>query len=274
MLMTYERSSAAVVRVKTAEEDSILIPLRDTIPSRRSPFAMWTIVALNVVVFLYELQLDPPSLEQLFFLFGLVPARYGHPELAASMGLSSRDYLPFLSCMFLHGGWAHLVGNMWTLWIFGDNVEDRMGHARFTVFYLLMGVSAGLVHWLTNRTSLVPTVGASGAIAGVLGAYFLLFPHSRIIAVFPIFLFPFFFELPAAVYLLVWFLSQTLSGTLAGLSGSDVGGIAWWAHVGGFCAGAVLHRLFLLPESKSPRRFEPDEGMLEGAWARRPRAAD
>jgi membrane associated rhomboid family serine protease len=250
-----------------------LIPLRDTIPSRRPAFATWTLIATNLVVFLYELQLEPPRLERLFYVFGLVPARAAHDAMQSS-AFAMAAWIPLVTSMFLHGGWAHLVGNMWALWIFGDNVEDRMGHARFSVFYLLVGMAAGLVHWFTNLSSMVPTVGASGAIAGVLGAYFMLFPRARIIVLFPIFLLPFFFELPAATYLLIWFLTQTLGGTLAGLSGSDVGGIAWSAHVGGFCAGVVLHRLFLLPESKSPRRFEPDEGMLEGAWARRAMAAD
>jgi membrane associated rhomboid family serine protease len=159
---------------------------------------------------------------------------------------------------------------MWTLWIFGDNVEDRMGPGRFLIFYLLMGVLAGVTHWFTNAQSTVPTVGASGAIAGVLGAYLILFPRSQIVVLLPIFFFPFFFQLPAVTYLLFWFLSQVLSGTLAGLSASQVGGIAFWAHVGGFVAGVVLHRLFILPERERPRRFERDEYGIEGAWASRP----
>jgi membrane associated rhomboid family serine protease len=228
---------------------------------------MWTLIAINLVVFLYELQLDPPDLERLFFTFGVVPARYSRGGIPGWSGHSVAAWLPFVTCMFLHGGWAHIIGNMWTLWIFGDNVEDRMGHARFTIFYLLVGIFAGVVHWLTNPNSTMPTVGASGAIAGVLGAYFMLFPRSRIIVLFPVFFLPLFFELPAATYLLIWFLMQTVSGTLAGITSSDVGGIAWWAHVGGFVAGAVGHRLFLLPNQDSPRRFEPDEGPIESAWS-------
>jgi len=131
-------------------------------------------------------------------------------------------------------------------------------------------VLSGLTHWLTNAQSTVPTVGASGAIAGVLGAYFVLFPRSQIVVLLPIFFFPFFFQLPAVLYLLFWFLSQVLSGTLAGLTASQVGGIAFWAHVGGFAAGVVLHRLFILPERERPRRFERDEYGIEGAWASRP----
>jgi len=247
-----------------------LIPVRDSIPHRHTPVVTWALIAVNVIVFLYELTLEPQDLERLFYLFGIVPARYTHPEWALQLGLPVDDYWPFLTCMFLHGGWAHVIGNMWTLWIFGDNVEDRMGPGRFLGFYLLMGVLAGLTHWFTNAQSTVPTVGASGAIAGVLGAYFVLFPRSQIVVLLPIFFFPFFFQLPAVTYLLFWFLSQVLSGTLAGLSASQVGGIAFWAHVGGFAAGVVLHRLFILPERQRPRRFERDEYGIEGAWASRP----
>jgi len=243
-----------------------LIPVRDTIPHRRTPVVTWGLIAVNVLVFLYELSLGPEELEGLFYLFGIVPARYTHPEWALQIGLPIDDYWPFLTSMFLHGGWAHIVGNMWTLWIFGDNVEDRMGPGRFLGFYLLTGVIAGLTHWLTNAHSTAPTVGASGAIAGVLGAYFVLFPRSQIVVLVPIFFFPFFFELPAVTYLLFWFLSQVLGGALAGLSAPQVGGIAFWAHVGGFVAGVVLHRLFILPERERPRRFERDEYGIEGAW--------
>jgi membrane associated rhomboid family serine protease len=247
-----------------------LIPVRDTIPHRRAPVVTWALISINVIVFLYELTLAPQDLERLFYVFGIVPARYTHPEWARQLGLPVDDYWPFLTCMFLHGGWAHVIGNMWALWIFGDNVEDRMGPGRFLGFYLLTGVLAGLTHWFTNAQSTVPTVGASGAIAGVLGAYFVLFPRSQIVVLLPIFFFPFFFQLPAVTYLLFWFLSQVLSGTLAGLSASQVGGIAFWAHVGGFAAGVVLHRLFILPERQRPRRFERDEYGIEGAWASRP----
>jgi len=247
-----------------------LIPVRDTIPHRHTPVVTWALIAVNVIVFLYELSLEPQDLERLFYLFGIVPARYTHPEWAQQIGLPMDDYWPFLTCMFLHGGWGHVIGNMWTLWIFGDNVEDRMGPGRFLIFYLLTGVLSGLAHWFTNAQSTIPTVGASGAIAGVLGAYFVLFPRSQIVVLVPIFFFPFFFQLPAVLYLLFWFLSQVLSGTVAGLSASQVGGIAFWAHVGGFVSGIVLHRLFILPERERPRRFERDEYGIEGAWASRP----
>jgi membrane associated rhomboid family serine protease len=247
-----------------------LIPIRDTIPHRRTPVMTWALIAVNVAVFLYELSLPPEELERLFYFFGIVPARYSHPEWATVVGLPFDDYWPFVTCMFLHGGWAHIIGNMWTLWIFGDNVEDRMGSVRFLFFYLLTGLAAGLTHYFTNANSAVPTVGASGAIAGVLGAYFVLFPRSQIIVMVPVFFFPFFFQLPAVTYLLFWFLSQILGGAIAGLSSSQVGGIAFWAHAGGFVAGVLLHRLFILPEQQRPRRFERDEYGLEGAFASRP----
>jgi membrane associated rhomboid family serine protease len=247
-----------------------VIPIRDTIPHRRTPVMTWALIAVNVAVFLYELTLPAEELERLFYFFGMVPARYSHPEWAMVAGLPFDDYWPFVTCMFLHGGWAHVIGNMWTLWIFGDNVEDRMGSLRFLLFYLLTGLIAGFTHYFTNLDSVVPTVGASGAIAGVLGAYFVLFPRAQIIVMVPIFFFPFFFQLPAVIYLLFWFLSQVLGGAIAGLSASQVGGIAFWAHAGGFAAGVVLHRLFILPEQERPRRFERDEYGLEGAFANRP----
>ena len=247
-----------------------MFPIRDTIPSKNTPFGTWILIAANVVVFIFELMLPEPMLQAFFYYFGIVPARYSHPEWAAWVGLPLDDYWPFVTSMFLHGGWLHIIGNMWTLWIFGDNVEDRMGPVRFIIFYLLCGLAAGITHWLTNSQSAVPTVGASGAIAGVLGAYFVLFPRAQIVVLLPILFFPFFFQLPAVIYLLFWFLSQVLSGTLAGLSTSQVGGIAFWAHVGGFVAGVVLHRLFILPERERPRRFERDEYGIEGAWASRP----
>lgn len=247
-----------------------MIPLRDTVPSRSAPVVTWSLIAANTLVFLFELSLHPEELEALFYLFGIVPARYTHPEWALWVGFPVNHYWPFVTSLFLHGGWLHLIGNMWTLWIFGDNVEDRMGRWRFLAFYLVAGLAAGLTHWFTNADSVIPTVGASGAIAGVLGAYFVLFPHARIIAWVPVLFWPFFFELPAVVYLLLWFLTQVFSGTLAGLTAEDVGGIAWWAHAGGFVAGALLYRLFLLPQDRRPRRFERDEAGIEGAWARWP----
>ena len=221
-----------------------MFPLRDTIPSRHRPVMTWTLIAVNLLVFLYELTLPEAELESLFHLFGIVPARLSDPSWALAVGYTSSGPWAFLTSMFLHGGLLHVISNLWTLWIFGDNVEDRMGPFRFLAFYLLCGLASGGVHWLTNVGSQVPTIGASGAIAGVLGAYFVLYPYSRVVTLVPIFFWPFFFELPAFFYLGFWFLSQVLSGSLS-FGAVEGGGIAWWAHVGGFLAGIVLFRGFL-----------------------------
>jgi membrane associated rhomboid family serine protease len=242
-----------------------MIPIQDTVPRRNPPLAVYALIAMNVLIFGIELSLPDKELERLFYLLGIVPARYTHPQWAAWVGFPVNDYWPFLTSMFLHGGWAHIIGNMWTLWIFGDNVEDRMGPWRFTLFYLLCGLVAGVVHWFTNPHSTVPTVGASGAIAGVLGAYFVLFPRSQIVVMVPILFIPLFFEVPAVVYLLFWALSQVFIGTLALAGPENVAGVAWWAHVGGFAAGLLLHPLFLRSR-RVIRRFQPDEYGIEGAW--------
>src|SRR6267378_3243460 len=178
-----------------------MFPIRDTVPSKNPPIATWLVILVNAIVFLLELGMPDAMIVRFFYLFGVVPARYTHPQWALWIGLPIDDYWPFLTSMFLHGGWMHIIANMWTLWIFGDNVEDRMGHGRYVVFYLLCGLAAGLTHLLTNRGSMVPTIGASGAIAGVLGAYFLLFPRSRVITLVLVFIFPLFFEIPAYFYL-------------------------------------------------------------------------
>jgi len=238
-----------------------VIPLRDDIPARRTPVVTWALIAINVLVFLYEKSLPPRALEDLVFLRGLVPARYTDPGWAASAGFPPDHYLSFLTCMFLHGSWLHVIGNMWSLWIFGDNVEDRMGPLRFLLFYVLCGLAAGVLHVVTNASSQVPTVGASGAIAGVLGAYFILFPHARVLTLVPLLFIPFFFELPAIVFLLIWFGLQLLQAW-SGLGAEGMGGgVAWWAHVGGFAAGILLHRLFLdrRPAPRLPGgRVHPD----------------
>jgi membrane associated rhomboid family serine protease len=227
-----------------------MIPIRDTVPRRHFPFAVLTLIAVNVYVFLKEFSLPPEAAEQLIYLFGLVPARFTHADWAARVGYP-HTYLPFLTTMFLHGGWLHILGNMWVLWIFGDNVEDRMGPLRFLGFYLLCGFAAGFVHVMTNPSSRVPAVGASGAIAGVMAAYFALFPRARIIAMFPIIFYPVFFQVPAFVYLGVWFLIQFFSGTAAIATHREVSGIAWWAHVGGFATGILTFWFFLRP--REPR---------------------
>lgn len=250
-----------------------MLPIGDTIPSRNPPVAVWMLILANAFVFLLELSMPEAALNEFLRRFGMVPARYSPPFLAEFLGLAEDDYWPFLTSMFLHGGWTHILGNMWTLWIFGDNVEDRMGPLRFTVFYLLCGVAANLTHLALNPQSVIPAVGASGAIAGVMGAYFFLFPQSRVIVMFPVFFLPLFFELPAVAYLGFWALSQVFSGTLALAGPQNVGGVAWWAHVGGFAAGAVLHFAFVRQRG-SYRRKARDLYFMEtpylppGHWRR------
>jgi membrane associated rhomboid family serine protease len=245
-----------------------LIPIRDTVPSRHPPVIVWVLLLINGVVFTLELALPEAGLERAFYLFGLVPKRFTHPEWARYIGFPIHTYWPFLTHMFLHAGWLHIIGNMWVLWIFGDNVEDRMGPARFLIFYLLCGLTAGVTQMFVTPNATVPSVGASGAIAGVMGAYLLMFPTARVIVLVPIFFFPLFFELPAVLYLVFWFWIQLFSGALALAKPDQVGGIAFWAHVGGFVAGVVLHRLFLMRQPRR-HRFEPDERAVEDSWVRR-----
>jgi membrane associated rhomboid family serine protease len=245
-----------------------MIPIKDTIPSRNPAIMTYTLIIVNVVVFFFQVTMPNDALEQFVYLFGIVPARYTHPGWAERVGFPVGDYLPFLTHMFLHGGWLHIISNMWSLWIFGDNVEDRMGPWRFLAFYLLCGVAAAMTHLFISVGSTVPTLGASGAIAGVLAAYFLWFPHSRIIVLLPILFLPFFFELPAFFYLGFWFVGQFFSGTASLLTPQEGGGIAFWAHIGGFMAGGVLC-WFFQQSRRTRRRFEPDEYGIEAPWASR-----
>lgn len=212
-----------------------MIPIRDVIPSRTTPGVTITLIALNVVVFLFQLLLSERAMDAFIFAFGVVPAQL--------------SILSILTSMFVHGGLAHLAGNMLFLWIFGDNVEDRLGHGRFIVFYLLCGVAAALAQVALNPESLLPMVGASGAIAGVMGAYLVLYPRSRVLMLFP---FPvFLFELPAIVFLGVWFFAQFLNGVnQLPIFEQDAisGGVAFWAHVMGFIAGVFLVVLMRRPE--------------------------
>ena len=221
-----------------------MIPLKDTIPHKYTPFVTYFLIILNVFIFFYENSLPPYLLNKFLYVFGLVPARYSHPDWAQFVGLHFDNYWPFFTCMFLHGGWFHLIGNMWSLWLFGDNVEDRFGHFGFLMFYIICGLFAGFTHYFFNMNATVPVIGASGAIAGVMGAYFLMFPYSRILTLVPIFFIPLFLEIPAVIFIGFWFLSQLFSGSFSFIAGANVTGIAWWAHVGGFVAGMILHRIF------------------------------
>ena len=214
-----------------------MIPLRDANPSHRAPVVTVFLIVVNCLVFFYELSLGP-GLERLVTTAGIVPSRLltfaSHPEVSFADAA-----LPLFSSMFLHGGWLHLIGNMWFLWIFGDNIEDRLGHLKYLLFYLTCGVGAGLAHTVFNLNSSVPTIGASGAVAGVLGAYLLLFPGARVLTLIPAF-FLFLVELPAYLILLYWLVIQLFSGFMSLGAGQQMQGVAWWAHVGGFALGLLL----------------------------------
>ena len=235
-----------------------MLPVRDNVPRRHPPVVLWWLIGINCAVYFLETRLPDAGQEALLTTLGLVPA-----QVALSHPLAS--LLPFFTCMFLHGGLLHLLGNMWFLWIFGANVEDRMGPLRFLLFYLTCGLLAGLTHVLLNWGSQVPTIGASGAISGVLGAYLFLFPRSQLIVLLPIFFIPFFFELPAVLYLVGWFLFQFFQAELTYLGGGRGSEVAFWAHVGGFVAGAALFGLFLRPREE--RRPVPlDAWGIPAAW--------
>ncbi len=213
-----------------------MIPLRDNIPSRTVPFVTYFLIGANVLIFLFELSLGP-QLQQFIHIFGVVPARVT-TIVSEAPQLIHYAVFPFVTSIFLHGGWMHLLGNMLYLYIFGDNVESALGHLRYLIFYLCSGVAASLVHISFNSGSDIPTVGASGAIAGVLGAYFLLFPRAKVVTLVPIFFFIQIVEIPALLFLGLWFLIQFLSGSMSLGSGASAAGVAWWAHIGGFAVGA------------------------------------
>ncbi|MBW1896215.1 MAG: rhomboid family intramembrane serine protease, partial [Deltaproteobacteria bacterium] len=222
-----------------------MIPIRDAIRSQTYPVVNLSIIAVNVVLFLVELG-QGDGLHQFTYVYGLVPARYTVSQISEYFS-TGQQALSFLSFMFLHGGLFHLIGNMWFLFIFGDNVEDRLGHIRYLIFYLLCGLASGLSHLVLNLNSNIPTIGASGAIAGVMGAYFILHPHAKILTLIPVFVFFHFVHLPAYLFLGIWFLFQFLSA--AGTSAQS-GGVAWWAHIGGFVFGIVFLKLFeLIPST-------------------------
>jgi membrane associated rhomboid family serine protease len=204
-----------------------VFPLSDVIPSRSTPFVTIGLIAVNALVFLHQLALPPRALDAFVATYALIPAYFSLPTVVTSM--------------FLHGGWMHIIGNMLYLWIFGDNIEDRVGHGMFVVFYLGCGCVAAFLQVFFNPASTVPMLGASGAIAGVMGAYFVLYPQSRVLTAIFIFFFFDLVEIPAVFFLGIWFLMQLLSGVGSlGANTAAAGGVAFWAHVGGFGAGAFV----------------------------------
>jgi membrane associated rhomboid family serine protease len=235
-----------------------MIPLKDTISRIGFPFIIWILIILNGIIFVFEVAIPKDILERTFYLFGLVPAKYSYPRWAFIHDLPFDHYLSFVTNMFLHGGWLHILGNMWFLYLFGSRVEDQMGHIRFLVFYFFAGIAANLIYFLVDVHSTIPEFGASGAIAGIMGAYIVMFPRARILTLIPIFFFPFFVELSAFFYIGYWFILQLFSGTLSLTFHDAQGGIAWWAHIGGFIVGIVLLP-FLRRKEHSYRESYPDE---------------
>ena len=228
-----------------------MIPIRDTIQTKSYPIVNSIIIGINVLFFFIEIA-QGQRLNQFILSYGLVPARYSVSDIAARFTLF-QQVIPFISFMFLHGGFLHLLGNMWSLYIFGDNIEDNLGSLRYILFYLLCGLASGLSHLFINWHSTVPTIGASGAIAGVMGAYFLLYPRSKILTLIPIFFIPYFIEIPAFVFLGIWFILQFLSAATAS---AHSGGIAWWAHIGGFVFGMIFIKLLAkVPAAGITRRM-------------------
>ena len=216
-----------------------MIPIRDINRSEHFPVVNVGIIGLNVLAFIWQLS-QGPQIQQALYLYGIVPIRYSDPTISVDF-TTLQQFLPFVTSMFLHGGFLHIIGNMWFLYIFGDNIEDQLGSFRYLTFYLLCGVVAGLIHLFTNWDSKIPTIGASGAIAGVMGGYLLLYPRAKILTLIPIFIFFQFVEIPAYIFLGIWFIIQLFS---AGATSSEVGGVAFWAHVGGFACGLALVKLF------------------------------
>ena len=239
-----------------------MIPLRDNIPSRTTPVVNYTMIGLCALAFVGQLRDETDGRADLIERYGMIPVRVFQPDesiaieeqqqVGGQVQIQQREiaappftpWLTLLTCIFLHGGWMHFLGNVWILYIFGDNVEDRIGHLGYFVFYLFCGLMASGAHLAFNSGSPIPTIGASGAIAGVMGAYFVLYPHARVVTLIPIIFLIQIIELPAPLFLGIWFLMQFFEGTIDAIgsitSGLPTGGVAWWAHIGGFVAGSVI----------------------------------
>lgn len=215
-----------------------MIPLKNLSPRRSVPLVTLLIIVANVVVFFHQILLPPQAAEGFVMTFGLVPAKMAL-ALAGKHYTLPEAFLPLFTSMFLHGGWLHIIGNMWFLWIFGGNVEDRLGPLAYLLFYIVCGIGSGVTQALFSWGSQVPSIGASGAISGILGAYVVFFPATRILTLIPLFIIWFTARIPAIVFIGLWFVAQFLSG-LGSLGAANTGGVAWWAHVGGFLIGLLL----------------------------------
>lgn len=223
-----------------------MFPIRDSIPQERIPSVVYGLILLNALVFFYQLGLSPRAANSFAYAYGLVPDRYFYAD-GALASYPPTYYFPFLSAAFLHGGWLHIIFNMWTLFIFGSTLEGRLGHIQFLLFYLCCAAASTYAHGFSNPSSDVPVIGASGAIAGVIAAYAMRFPTARITLLLPIIIIPFIFTIPALAYAVIWFGFQLLQGTWEALTPSiGENTIAWWAHIGGFIAGLVLLPFFLI----------------------------
>ncbi len=229
-----------------------MIPLKDTTPRRSFPFITVLLIVANFIVFFHQISLPHGAGDAFVRAYGLVPSRIQF-ALAGRHYTLAQAFVPLFTCMFLHGGWLHIIGNMWFLWIFGGNVEDRMGSASYLLFYLICGLGSGISQVVFSWGSTIPSIGASGAISGVLGAYIIFFPRSRILSLVPLLVIWFMARVPAWIFIGLWFAVQFLSG-LGSLASANSGGIAWWAHVGGFILGALLAK----PFASSPRRAAPE----------------
>jgi membrane associated rhomboid family serine protease len=239
-----------------------VIPFRTTAPGGGSAVMTLGLIAVNVAVFFIQTGLDPRSAERFVYTYALVPGLYTHPEMALRAGLDPTNFLPFVSNTFMHGGTLHLLFNMWTLWLFGVPVEGALGKWRFLLFYLAAGLAGSITHLVFNLDSFVPALGASGAIAGILGAFTVLYPKARVLLVQPIFILPIVFPLPALLYTVLWFALQAWQGLAQIGAPADSGGIAWWAHVGGFASGVVMI-LFLRRQGPNQTGRAPRRGPWE-----------
>lgn len=224
-----------------------MIPIRDTAPCNAKPLVTWGIMAICISVFALLYFMPDAISYRLINLYGMVPVRYSNGWRGYN-GLPFDGYLSFFTNLFLHGSWTHLIVNMWFLWIFGDNIEDRMGRLRFFIFYVVCGLFATFLQWFFDPMLTIPVVGASGAIAGVLGAYFFLYPLERVILWVPIFLLPIVIHVPAIAFLGLWILFQLHNATTALIFEGTTVDVAWWAHLGGFIAGSILYRFFIRQE--------------------------
>jgi membrane associated rhomboid family serine protease len=229
-----------------------MIPLRDINPRSSTPVVTIALIIVNSMVWLYELSLPEAAANRFIYQMGMIPARleaaFSLPEVSLASAL-----IPLFTSIFLHGGWMHVIGNMWFLWVFGDNVEDRLGHLRYLLFYVASGVGAGILHTAFDWGSSVPALGASGAISGVMGAYLVLFPRSRVVTLVPLIIVFFTVQLPAFIFLGYWFVLQFING-MGALGQRGMGGVAWWAHIGGFAIGVVL--ALVLPRKRAQIIFQ------------------